>query len=108
TPWWEGHDDPAPAEATDWQGRPWTPASADKAAHPTSPSPTPATNCASLSPEFDNPNGVPIDAILFGARRQRRIPLVYEARNWQDGTFLGATLSSETTAAATVQDGVLQ
>ena len=65
-------------------------------------------NCASLSPEFDNPNGVPIDAILFGARRQRRVPLVYEARNWQHGTFLGATLSSETTAAATGKVGVLR
>jgi len=61
-----------------------------------------------LSPEFDNPNGVPIDAILFGARRQRRIPLVYEGRNWQHGTFLGATLSSETTAAATGKVGVLR
>ena len=108
TPWWEGHDDPAPAEAFDWQGRPWTPASAEKAAHPNSRFTTPATQCASLSPEFDNPNGVPIDAILFGARRQRRIPLVYEGRNWQHGTFLGATLSSETTATATGKVGVLR
>jgi phosphoenolpyruvate carboxykinase (GTP) len=108
TPWWEGHDDPPPAAALDWQGRPWTPSSAEKAAHPNSRFTTPATQCASLSPEFDNPNGVPIDAILFGARRQRRIPLVYEARNWQHGTFLGATLSSETTAAATGKVGVLR
>jgi phosphoenolpyruvate carboxykinase (GTP) len=108
TPWWEGHDDPAPADALDWQGRPWTPASTDKAAHPNSRFTTPATNCASLSPEFDNPNGVPIDAILFGARRQRRVPLVYEARSWTHGTFLGATLSSETTAAATGKVGVLR
>jgi phosphoenolpyruvate carboxykinase (GTP) len=78
TPWWEGHDDPAPAEALDWQGRAWTPGSTEKAAHPNSRFTTPATQCASLSPEFENPNGVPIDAILFGARRQRRIPLVYE------------------------------
>ena len=108
TPWWEGHDDPAPAEALDWQGRPWTPASTEKAAHPNSRFTTPATECASLSPEFANPNGVPIDAILFGARRQRRVPLVYEARSWPHGTFLGATLSSETTAAATGKVGVLR
>jgi phosphoenolpyruvate carboxykinase (GTP) len=108
TPWWEGHDDPAPAEALDWQGRPWTPSSPEKAAHPNSRFTVPATQCATLSPEFDNPNGVPIDAILFGARRQRRIPLVFEARTWQHGTFLGATLSSETTAAATGKVGVLR
>jgi phosphoenolpyruvate carboxykinase (GTP) len=108
TPWWEGHDDPAPAEAIDWQGRPWTPSSTEKAAHPNSRFTTPATQCASLSPEFDNPEGVPIEAIIFGARRQRRIPLVYEGRNWRHGTFLGATLSSETTAAATGKVGVLR
>jgi phosphoenolpyruvate carboxykinase (GTP) len=108
TPWWEGHDDPAPAEALDWQGRPWTPASGEKAAHPNSRFTVPATQCASLSPEFNNPNGVPIDAMLFGARRQRRVPLVYEARNWQHGTFLASTLSSETTAAATGKVGVLR
>jgi phosphoenolpyruvate carboxykinase (GTP) len=108
TPWWEGHDDPPPAEALDWQGRPWTPTSTEKAAHPNSRFTTPATNCATLSPEFANPNGVPIDAMIFGARRQRRIPLVFQARNWQHGTFLGATLSSETTAAATGKVGVLR
>jgi phosphoenolpyruvate carboxykinase (GTP) len=108
TPWWEGHDDPPPAQALDWQGRPWTPATTEKAAHPNSRFTTPATQCATLSPEFDNPNGVPIDAMIFGARRQRRIPLVYEGRTWQHGTFLGATLSSETTAAATGKVGVLR
>jgi phosphoenolpyruvate carboxykinase (GTP) len=108
TPWWEGHDDPPPAEALDWQGRPWTPGSTEKAAHPNSRFTTPAKNCATLSPEFDNPRGVPIEAIFFGARRQRRVPLVYEARSWQHGTFLGATLSSETTAAATGKVGVLR
>jgi phosphoenolpyruvate carboxykinase (GTP) len=108
TPWWEGHDDPAPAEALDWQGRPWTPASPDKAAHPNSRFTTPASQCACISPEFENPNGVPIDAMLFGARRQRRVPLVYQSRDWQHGTFLGATLSSETTAAATGKVGVLR
>ncbi len=108
TPWWEGHDDPPPAQAIDWQGRPWTPASTEKAAHPNSRFTTPAINCRSLSPQFDNPEGVPIDAVIFGARRQRRVPLVYEARNWTHGTFLGATLSSETTAAATGKVGVLR
>ena len=108
TPWWEGHDEPAPAEAVDWQGRPWTPASKEPAAHPNSRFTTPATNCATLSPEFANPDGVPIDAVLFGARRQRRVPLVFQSRDWQHGTFLGATLSSETTAAATGKVGVLR
>jgi phosphoenolpyruvate carboxykinase (GTP) len=108
TPWWEGHDDPPPAQAIDWQGRPWTPASGEKAAHPNSRFTTPAINCRSLSPEFANPEGVPIDAVIFGARRQRRVPLVYEARTWTHGTFLGATLSSETTAAATGKVGVLR
>src|SRR5258706_13504166 len=87
TPWWEGHDDPPPEKALDWQGRPWTPASPEKAAHPNSRFTTPAAQCASLSPEFENPNGVPIDAILFGARRQRRIPPAYQAPNWQHRTF---------------------
>ena len=108
TPWWEGHDDPPPEAAEDWQGRPWTPQSPEKAAHPNSRFTTPASECRSLSPEFDNPAGVPIDAFLFGARRQRRVPLVFEARDWQHGTFLGATLSSETTAAATGKVGVLR
>jgi phosphoenolpyruvate carboxykinase (GTP) len=108
TPWWEGHDDPAPREALDWQGRAWTPSSPEKAAHPNSRFTTPADQCATLSPEFENREGVPIDAILFGARRQRRVPLVYEANSWSHGTFLGATLSSETTAAATGKVGVLR
>jgi phosphoenolpyruvate carboxykinase (GTP) len=108
TPWWEGHDDPPPAEALDWQGRPWTPASEEKAAHPNSRFTAPAVNCRTLSPEFESPDGVPISAMLFGARRQRRVPLVYQARSWAHGTFLGATLSSETTAAATGKVGVLR
>ena len=108
TPWWEGHDDPAPPEALNWQGRPWSPSSLEKAAHPNSRFTVPATQCRTLSPEFDNPEGVPIDAILFGARRQRRVPLVYQSNDWTHGTFLGATLSSETTAAATGKVGVLR
>jgi phosphoenolpyruvate carboxykinase (GTP) len=108
TPWWEGHDDPAPADALDWQGRPWTPKSTEKAAHPNSRFTTPAAQCKSISPDWENPEGVPIDAILFGARRQRRVALVYQARSWQHGAFMGATLSSETTAAATGKVGVLR
>ena len=108
TPWWEGHDDPPPAEALDWQGRPWTPRSSEKATHPNARFTTPAANCATLSPEFENPAGVPLDAIMFGARRQQRVPLVYESKNWQHGVFLGATLSSETTAAASGKTGVLR
>jgi phosphoenolpyruvate carboxykinase (GTP) len=108
TVWWEGHDEPAPPQALDWQGRPWTPQSPEKAAHPNSRFTAPASQCASISPDFDNPNGVPVTAMLFGARRQRRVPLVYQSRSWQHGTFLGATLSSETTAAATGKVGVLR
>ena len=108
TPWWEGHDDPPPAEALDWRGRPWTPASAEKAAHPNSRFTTPAAQCPSIAANWEDPQGVPIDAILFGARRQRVVPLVYESRSWAHGTFLGATLSSETTAASTGKVGVLR
>jgi phosphoenolpyruvate carboxykinase (GTP) len=108
TPWWEGHADPPPAAALDWQGRPWTPASPGPAAHPNSRFTTPAANCPSLSPAFADPGGVPIDAILFGARRRHRVPLVYQARDWTHGTFLGATLSSETTAAASGAVGLLR
>jgi phosphoenolpyruvate carboxykinase (GTP) len=108
TVWWEGHDDPPVEGMLDWQGRPWDPKSGDKAAHPNSRFTAPAAQCPSISPEWENPNGVPISAILFGARRQRRVPLVFEALSWQHGTFLGATLSSETTAAATGKVGVLR
>ena len=108
TPWWEGHDDPAPAKALDWQGRPWTPQSLEKAAHPNSRFTVPASQCATIAADWENPEGVPVDAMLFGARRARVVPLVYQARDWQHGTFLAATLSSETTAAATGKVGVLR
>ena len=109
TVWWEGHDDPAPASATDWRGRPWTPRSAEPAAHPNSRFTVPAEPAAPRSrPSGRAPQGVPISAILFGARRQTLVPLVFQAFNWQHGTFLGATLASETTAAATGAVGVVR
>jgi len=108
TVWWEGHDDPPSPGMLDWQGKPWNPQSGDKAAHPNSRFTAPAAQCPTISPEWENPQGVPISAILFGARRQRVVPLVYQSFSWQHGTFLGATLSSETTAAATGKVGVLR
>ena len=108
TVWWEGHDDPPPRSALDWRGRPWAPASGEPAAHPNSRFTSPASACPSISPEWETPEGVPISAILFGARRQTLVPLVYQAFSWQHGTFLGATLSSETTAATTGAVGVVR
>jgi phosphoenolpyruvate carboxykinase (GTP) len=106
--WWEGMTDEPPAHLTDWKGRDWTPDSGEVSSHPNSRFCTPITQCPILAPEYDNPNGVPIDAILFGGRRETTIPLVTEARDWVHGTFMGATLSSETTAAATGAVGIVR
>ena len=97
--WWEGLEN-TPAHATSWKGKDWTPDSDEPAAHPNSRYCTPMSQCPILAPEWDDPKGVPISAIFFGGRRQTTVPLVAEARDWQHGTFLGATLSSEKTAAA--------
>jgi phosphoenolpyruvate carboxykinase (GTP) len=105
--WWEGLENP-PAHATSWKGEPWTPDSEELSSHPNSRYCTPIKQCDMLAPEYDDPRGVPIDAILFGGRRKTTIPLVTEARDWVHGTFMGATLSSETTAAATGQVGVVR
>ncbi len=105
--WWEGMEN-TPAHARSWKGEDWTPESAELSSHPNSRYCTPIKQCPILAPEYDDPQGVPIDAILFGGRRKTTVPLVAEARDWTHGTFMGATLSSETTAAATGAVGVVR
>jgi len=105
--WWEGMSEP-PARLTDWRGRPWTPDSPEPAAHPNARFTAPAHQCPVIAPEWDDPAGVPISAILFGGRRASVVPLVTEARDWRHGTFLGSIIASEKTAAATGKVGELR
>ncbi|MGZ0170838.1 MAG: phosphoenolpyruvate carboxykinase domain-containing protein [Planctomycetales bacterium] len=102
--WWEGLDGDVPEFCEDWTGQRWEPECGRPAAHPNSRFTVPATNCPTLSDEWNNPQGVPISAIIFGGRRSTTMPLIYEAFNWKHGTYIGATLSSEMppTAAGTV------
>jgi phosphoenolpyruvate carboxykinase (GTP) len=108
TPWWEGLDGPKPKAAIDWRGKPWTPDSEEPAAHPNSRFTAPTRQCPCISKEIDAPSGVPISAIIFGGRRAKVAPLVYEARDWEHGVYVGATMASETTAAATGKIGVVR
>ena len=105
--WWEGMENP-PAHLVDWKNRDWTPDGGELSSHPNSRFTTPAKQCPILAAEYDNPEGVPISAILFGGRRRSTVPLVTESRDWTHGVFLGATTSSETTAAAVGKVGVVR
>ncbi len=106
--WWEGMTEEPPAHLTDWHGNDWTPGADAPAAHPNARFTTPAAQDPAIAPEWEEPAGVPIDAILFGGRRSTVIPLVHEARDWEHGVFLGSVMSSETTAAAAGAVGKLR
>ena len=109
TVWWEGLDKNPPENAIDWMGRPWNgKESTEKGAHPNSRFTAPAENCPCISPEFNNPKGAPISAMIFGGRRAKTAPLVYQSFDWKHGVFVGSTMASETTAAATGAVGVVR
>jgi len=106
--WWEGMTKVAPEGLTDWTGKAWEPASGKPASHPNGRFTSPAANCPTISPDWEDPNGVELDAIVFGGRRAKGVPLVTEASNWRHGVFLGATMASEQTAAAEGTVGVVR
>ena len=108
TVWWEGLDKNPPRNALDWTGKPWDPDSGVKGAHPNSRFTAPAANCPCISPKWEDPEGVPLTAIIFGGRRAKTAPLVYQSRDWQNGVFVGSIMASETTAAASGKVGVVR
>ena len=108
TVWWEGLDKNPPKNALNWKGEKWDCTDGSKGAHPNSRFTAPAVNCPCISSELNNPNGVPISAIIFGGRRAKTAPLVYQARDWKHGVFVGSTMASETTAAAAGAVGVVR
>lgn len=109
TVWWEKFDENPPENGVDWQGNPWNgKKSKEKGAHPNSRFTAPAKNCPCISSQFESPEGVPLSAIIFGGRRAKTAPLVYQSRSWQHGVFVGSTLASETTAAAAGKVGVVR